>query len=158
NEVYGLQGVFWEVIGPEREGDTAGHNLDKYMLLYQASKAAELRAEAAGQFAKEREALLKEIHHRVFNNLQRVADILSLATTSIADTHAREVMQACKTRLSAMAMVHRLLYKTDRITEVHLHNYLDELVKSILASHRNPAVEIATSCEIELAEVDVDLA
>jgi two-component sensor histidine kinase len=79
----------------------------------------------------EREVLLKEVYHRVKNNLQVVQSLLSLQHRAVADPHARRALEESTRRVRAMALVHEKLYQTGNLNSVPLREYTAELLRQI---------------------------
>lgn len=80
---------------------------------------------------EERETLLKEVYHRVKNNLQMVQSLLSLQQRALTDPPARRALQDSARRVRAMAMVHEKLYQTGNLGSVPLRDYTDDLLRQI---------------------------
>lgn len=80
---------------------------------------------------KEKEILLREVHHRVKNNLQLVYSLLNLQQGGLTDPRAIETVSASKQRIKIISLVHEALYKTDEAREVDIAVYLAEIVKHI---------------------------
>ncbi len=79
----------------------------------------------------EKENLLKEIHHRVKNNLQIVSSLLSLQKSQMTSDAARDLIGECGLRVHAMAMIHEQLYGTTTLDRINLATYARELVDSL---------------------------
>ena len=95
------------------------------------------RAVAAGRLQnslREKEILLKEIHHRVKNNLQVISSILSMQREFISDQQSLDYFKDCETRVQSMALVHEQLYQTESLAQIHLPTYLEELLSSVYSS------------------------
>jgi PAS domain S-box-containing protein len=75
-----------------------------------------------------KDVLLKEIHHRVKNNLQIVSSLLSLQGAAIEDEASRNVFQDCQTQIQSMAMVHEQLYRSDNLQAIDMESFLNSLV------------------------------
>lgn len=75
-----------------------------------------------------REILLKEIHHRVKNNLQVVSSLLNIQETAIIDEGARKVFVECQTQIQTMSMVHEVLYRSSSFEGVEMQSYFERLV------------------------------
>lgn len=86
---------------------------------------------------REKEALLREIHHRVKNNLQITSSLLRLQEGAIGDPQAREVFAGTQHRIRSMALVHEKLYQSTNLSEIDFGDYIrtlgDLLVKSFAA-------------------------
>lgn len=87
----------------------------------------------------EKETLLKEIHHRVKNNLQLVSSLINLQSSILNDTDAKIQFKECQDRIKSMALVHEKLYRTENFSQINFSNYAIELVKEISRtySHQN---------------------
>lgn len=92
-------------------------------------KAAEKQIKTA---LREKEVLLREIHHRVKNNLAVVVGILNLQSRFTSDEYHRRVFQECENRVRSMAMAHEVLYQSDTLADVPIAEYVDRLVDSLL--------------------------
>jgi two-component sensor histidine kinase len=83
------------------------------------------------QTLKEKDLLLKEIHHRVKNNLQIVSSLLSLKTKNLKDRESIEAIDECKERIHAIALIHQKLYLDKSFAKINMQDYLDDLLKQI---------------------------
>ncbi|WP_052324249.1 sensor histidine kinase [Flavihumibacter sp. ZG627] len=80
------------------------------------------------------ETLLKELHHRVKNNLQVISSLLALQSNRMEDALARESLQSSRTRIEAMALIHKSLYQNEDVSAVEMNQYLDSLTRSLATS------------------------
>ena len=103
----------------------------------------------------EKEVLLKEIHHRVKNNLQVIASIVNLHAARIAEPTVRVVFDEVRSRIHAIALLHERLYRSTNLGRIEMHEYLEGLVADIARASGNPHVTIAAFAEIS---VGMDLA
>lgn len=85
---------------------------------------------------KEKTLLLKEVHHRVKNNLQLVSSLLNIQASYIKDSEIKEIFKQCRQRISSMALIHRKLYETRSYTSVYIDDYIEDLV-AILCNANN---------------------
>lgn len=83
---------------------------------------------------EEKVALLKEVHHRVKNNLQIVASLLSLQANRSKVPHVVEVLHDTRNRVRSMALLHELLYRSENLAHIHFPAYVDELCIQLLRS------------------------
>lgn len=83
---------------------------------------------------KEKEVLLKEVHHRVKNNLQLVSSILYIQANDTPDISVSEFLDECLNRISSISLIHQNLYLSEDIDKVGFQKYLEELVGSIITS------------------------
>lgn len=83
---------------------------------------------------EEKEVMLKEIHHRVKNNLQVVASLLSLQSEHYGNERISRILKECERRIQSMALIHKELYQSENITKIDFYDYLDTLLVSLLHS------------------------
>lgn len=118
-------------------------------------KQTETQIQAALQ---EKEILLKEIHHRVKNNLQVISSLLYLQSIKIEDESMLELFRESRNRVSAMALVHEQLYQSENFARVDFGTYLRALVGSLFESYGATEGEIKLSIETDGATLDVHTA
>ncbi len=87
----------------------------------------------------EKEVLLKEVHHRVKNNLQVISSMLSIQSGEIRDPRSLEAFAACQERIQAMAYVHEGVYQSGLYTEVEMDEYLGRICSSLRWSRAESA-------------------
>ena len=83
---------------------------------------------------EQKNLLVREIHHRVKNNLQIIQSLLNLQSRSAADSNQFTALAAAKSRINALALVHQSLYEDETLQYVNLHALLDELCRHLLQS------------------------
>lgn len=86
------------------------------------------------QSLKEKEVLIKEIHHRVKNNLQIITSMLSLQIDKINDEKTEAILREAKQRITSIALTHQMLYQKDNLSTILLGDYIEKLVKQIKLS------------------------
>ena len=84
---------------------------------------------------KEKEMLIREVHHRVKNNLQVIVSLLKLQMNRTEDEQACETLRDCQTRIYSMAMVHEKLYRSEGLAEIDVREYLENLARNILIEY-----------------------
>lgn len=104
----------------------------------------------------EKEILLREIHHRVKNNLQVVSSLLSLQSNYIQDDAALKAINEGKDRVSSMALIHQNLYKDGDIMSIETRHYFDELIDHLFDSYNIREDDILLQKQIESIQIDVD--
>ncbi|WP_019960856.1 sensor histidine kinase [Woodsholea maritima] len=101
--------------------------------------------------AEQRGALLKEIHHRVKNNLQVIISLLNVQIGRLKDSEGRTVLMEARGRINALALVHRTLYESDDLRVVHMKPFLEQLVRHMKEVTR--VVDLSVSVEVRSEDV-----
>ena len=107
---------------------------------------------------KEKEVLLKEIHHRVKNNMQVISSLLKLQAESIEDETLRTAFRESQNRVRAMALVHEKLYQAKDLAHVPFKDYLQSLIRYLYQSYTPRARNLELSSEIEDLSLDITTA
>jgi two-component sensor histidine kinase len=115
------------------------------------------RQEITGQ-SKKLEIMMKELHHRVKNNLQIVSSLLSLQTYKVQDEEAVLVLKESQQRVQAMSFIHQRLYKTESLTAVNMKEYLTDLAGSLVSSYGFNQDEFDLYITVEKEMLDIDKA
>ena len=118
-------------------------------------KEAEMRALEA---LAEREVLLKEVHHRVKNNLQVICSLLALQTETIRDPQTRAALRDSQDRVQSMALIHELLYSSESLGEIDISDYVRRLVGELIASYELGSSRIQLRVDIKSVRLGVDRA
>jgi len=107
---------------------------------------------------REKESLLKEVHHRVKNNLQIVNSLLRLQASTISDPVVRSIFADSESRIRSMALVHETLYQSSSFGAINLADYLERLCTQLFrACGGNPA-QIKLTLNIASVEIDLERA
>jgi two-component sensor histidine kinase len=114
------------------------------------------RDAAVRQVLVQKDDLLREIHHRVKNNLQVISSLLNLQERALDDPAARAVMSDTRQRISALALIYRALYQGPDLRRVELRDFLDELIAQTVMSESVRGAPIRTELDIEPLEIDAD--
>ena len=104
---------------------------------------------------KEKEVLLREIHHRVKNNMQIVSSLLHLQSAKAEDKKTKEIFIDCQNRIRTMAIIHEKLYQSKDFTKINFAQYIDRLAVHINHSYGVDSNIIALKTDLE--EVFLDL-
>ena len=107
---------------------------------------------------QERETLLREIHHRVKNNLQVVSSLISLQTGRVSDPQSVALFRAAASRVIAMAMVHEQLYVSESLSEIDLSDYVKRLVELVAASQSPEGITITKEVRATPVYIEVERA
>ncbi len=93
-------------------------------------------AESQKVLVKEKEALLKEIHHRVKNNMQIMYSLNRLQSRTSTDENTSNILQSNRDRIKAMSLVHELLYQSENVSKVSIKDYIIRLTNSIFDQYK----------------------
>ena len=104
----------------------------------------------------EKETLLKEVHHRVKNNLEIISSLLSMQYRRIDDTNMRTILQQSRSRIHTMSLVHEFLYKSDTLNEIDLNGYVKQLVSDIISLHSEDESTIKLNIDIPVVRFSTD--
>ncbi len=110
------------------------------------------------QSLKEKEVLLKEIHHRVKNNMQIISSLLNLQSRYIKGKKALEMFQNSQARIRAMALVHEKLYRSQDLARINFVEYVNDLVKQLFRSHGISPAKIKFNIKIKDVFLDINTA
>ncbi len=91
----------------------------------------------------EKELLIKEVHHRVKNNMQVIISLISLQASRQSDDKLRDILNECQNRVRTMALVHEKLYSSDNFTSININAYMKSLVPMLMTSYRVDKTKIA---------------
>ena len=106
---------------------------------------------------EEKEFLLKEIHHRVKNNLEIVSSLLSLQASELKDSNVIEAMKESQHRVHSMGMIHQKLYQGKSLASVEMKDYFINLGNYIIHAF-GAENRILVDCDMKRMELDVDMA
>ncbi|MBL4623935.1 MAG: hypothetical protein JKY42_02160 [Flavobacteriales bacterium] len=104
---------------------------------------------------EEKEVLLREIHHRVKNNMQIISSLIRLQSNQMDDAHAINMFTETQNRINSMALVHELLYRTKDFQKLELKAYLTELVNHLFRSYTLD-ISVANSLDVSDDTVTID--
>ncbi len=97
----------------------------------------------------EKEALLREIHHRVKNNLSVISSLLGLQSRYARDEFHRQLFADSKDRIKSMALAHEKLYQSENLSDVNISSYVDSLVDHLIVSAGRGPKHIELTKQIE---------
>jgi PAS domain S-box-containing protein len=106
----------------------------------------------------EKESLLKEIHHRVKNNLQVISSLLNLQSATIKDSQTLQAIRESQNRVKSMALIHEKLYKSRDLARIEMGNYVRDLIAYLFRSYGIKASGVTLQVEIENVSLSLDAA
>ncbi|MGB0881925.1 MAG: histidine kinase dimerization/phosphoacceptor domain -containing protein, partial [Vicingaceae bacterium] len=107
----------------------------------------------------EKEILLKEVHHRVKNNLQVISSILNLQSSYVKDENTLNILKESQNRIKSMSFIHESLYKTDDFSKINFSEYISSLSKNLVHSYGiySNLVELKTKLEEVFLNLDLSI-
>lgn len=124
NQQYGLIFLIIIVVG----------SLFFYFKLKRKSKIIQLQKNLAAESLKEKEVLLKEIHHRVKNNLQVVSGLLAIQSKKDQSENFNHILNQSQSQIESMSLVHEMLYQKENLNKISMQEYLEKLSTNLLIS------------------------
>jgi PAS domain S-box-containing protein len=118
-------------------------------------KQAEAQIQAS---LDEKEVLLREIHHRVKNNLQIISSLLSLQSSYLKDEASKEVLKESQDRVKSMAMIHQKLYQSGNFEQIEMGEYIKYLVNGLFNSYGIDSGKIKLKTDLQKIYLDIDSA
>ena len=106
----------------------------------------------------EKEVLLKEVHHRVKNNLQIITSLLSLQSSFISDEQSKALFRYSQYRINSMAVIHEMLYKSEDISKINYGDYAEKLISGLITSMKGTENNISFKFEIPDIKLNIDTA
>ena len=106
----------------------------------------------------EKDTLLKEVHHRVKNNLQTVSSLLSLQSRGIKDEKVKNLIKSSQNRVISMAMVHEMLYMREDLSKIDYKSYVEELSEYLVKSVKGADSNVKVNINIPQIELGIDTA
>ncbi len=107
---------------------------------------------------KEKEILLKEIHHRVKNNLQIISSLLNLQSHKISDPYALQTFKESQDRVRAMALIHERLYQTGDFAKIDFAGYVRSFTNQLLRSYKVNTKRIRLHLDVDPVSMNLELA
>ncbi len=107
---------------------------------------------------REKEVLLREIHHRVKNNLQVISSLLNLQSRIVSDPLVLQIFKECQNRVRSMALVHEKLYRSGDLSRVNFGDYIRNMVYHLSHVHQVDPNRIQLKQEVEEILLDVNTA
>jgi two-component sensor histidine kinase len=104
---------------------------------------------------REKEVLLREVHHRVKNNLQVISSLLSLQADAMADPQIRAAFEDSQNRIQVMALIHESLYQTENLAQIDTVSYLQQIGHQLLEAYDTPDHRLALCFQLEPVSLQI---
>jgi two-component sensor histidine kinase len=104
----------------------------------------------------QKDALMREIHHRVKNNLQVISSLLNMQQRALVDPAARSAMSDTRQRITALALIYRALYQGPDLKRVDLRPFLEELTAQLVNGELNHGLAVRTELHVDPLVIDPD--
>jgi len=157
----------YEIKGVRKDGSTLDCEIDvvtlrdgkriigtrSYMWDITERKQAEKQLKAS---LKEKEVLLREIHHRVKNNLQIISSLLNLQSRNLKDEQARDMFKESRVRVRSMALVHEKLYRSEDLSNVDFSEYIRNLAEHLFNVYG--VVDVRLKIDVKNVFLDINTA
>ncbi len=131
-------------------------NPEKVNVLNLLASQAAIALESAA--LEEKEALLREVHHRVKNNLQLITSLLNLQSQQASDTHVAELFAESRNRVRSMALVHENLYRLGNFARVSMKPHLESVCAQLFHAYSGNDGRVTLSLNIDDVKLDLDRA
>lgn len=122
------------------------------------NKEIEHQKELIQNSLSEKETLLREIHHRVKNNLQIISSLLNIQSAQISDENVLASIHEGQSRVQAMSLIHQNLYQSDHLNNVDIENYLRQLTDYLAGMFGKNNAELTTTVKAKGIHFDIDTA
>jgi two-component sensor histidine kinase len=107
---------------------------------------------------EEKEVLIREVHHRVKNNMQIISSLLNLQTRYVDDKETVNLLKESQNRVKSMAMIHEKLYQSHDLNHINIFDYINSLVKDLFYSYAIPKNQIKTVIKVEEINLNIETA
>lgn len=126
-------------------------------MAYEIEERKQTQARLAASL-QEKEVLLREIYHRVKNNLQVVSSLINLQSLQVTDKAAQEVFKQMRTRVNIMALVHEKLYRSTNLAKIDFSEYLTSLTHELFRAYLDYTQEVQLTLKVEPIWLGLDTA
>ncbi len=124
--------------------------------LDQMADAIDARDHSLHESIAHKDALMREIHHRVKNNLQVISSLLNMQQRSLTDPAARAAMSDTRQRITALALIYRALYQSPDLRRADVRQFLEELIAQLLQSDLGKGPLVRTELDVDDLVIDPD--
>ena len=122
--------------------------------LFDSYKKIEEQGEVLKKSLKEKDILLKELHHRVKNNLNLILSLIELQHQNITNDVIKDIFVKIQNRIYSIALIHKLLYKSHDISRIKFDKYIRDLVHNLKESFSVKKIHFKVRCEKQDLDID----
>jgi two-component sensor histidine kinase len=126
--------------------------------LYNQNQTVKASQKQISEQSEQLKLMMKELHHRVKNNLAIVSSLLKIQSNKIEDEKAVQAVRQGQQRVEAMSLIHQRLYQTDKVTNINIKEYINDLADSLMSAYGHTPDDFDLKIEVEKEQLDVDLA
>lgn len=134
------------------------HGKDRIMIIIRDIDEKHLAEEQIIASLNEKEVMLKEIHHRVKNNLQVISSLLNIQTQYLRDPIDVEIFKDSQNRIKSMALVHENLYGSSDLSQVDFVSYIDKITTGLFQMYNQSTGRIHISLDLQSVSMGIDTA
>jgi len=143
-----------------RKGRNLEHKTTIETIVYQASIALQrsIVEDTIKESLEEKSVLLREIHHRVKNNMQIISSLLNLQSQHVDELETRNVLKESQGRVRSMAMIHENLYQSPSLTHINFKDYIEKLTSHLFYTYGVQNYEIEQVLEVKDVKMNIETA
>ncbi|MEP7263993.1 MAG: tetratricopeptide repeat protein [Bacteroidota bacterium] len=127
------------------------------IVFYQKNKITKEK-KRSDQLVDDKEMLIKEIHHRVKNNLEVISSLLELQSESMSDGKAKAAIAEGQSRVQSIALIHHKLYRTNDVSAVHFKSFVMDLYKQVSGVFKQPDTEVEFHLDADDSQISIEAA
>ena len=146
--------TYWTQIYVTPVKDERG-TITNYLIISEDITEKKIKDEQLKKYTREIEVMLKEIHHRVKNNLQIILSLIRLQSENIKDSEAIERIKETENRIISMALVHEMLYSSESFSDIDFKSYVTKITQNILNSLNSKKIKIIYKIENVFLPIDI---
>jgi PAS domain S-box-containing protein len=105
---------------------------------------------------KDKESLLREVHHRVKNNLQVISSLLNLQVSLVKDPQIAQLFRECQVRITSIALLHDTLHRSDNLSRIAMSEYMRALIGHLFRSYGVDGTRVQVNLQLDEVEFDID--
>ncbi len=156
-KVYGKSSILFDILRSLPDGVLQKERITLLPRKELEARVRERTRELEASLA-EKEVLLKEIHHRVKNNLQVISSLLNLQSGYINDEAALQMFKESQNRVRSMALIHEKLYQSEDLARIDFAEYIQDLANYLIRMYGTGTYRVRLRVNVENVSLDVDMA